>query len=330
MELGVEWWRQKPQTREATVFERFKEGLSLVSKRKSTMMTRPNGITWKAFVVGSLMCAAITPLSAHGKKKNEPKTDLTPLMVAASNCNLDEVKALLRQGADIKALDGMGRDALTYASAQRTKPPDLALLCPDVVLALSKAGADPWSARFYQSPELTQHKPTKIAVLRVEDMRRDAKDNREKTIEKLTDGVQGALSQNRMRMATVGDAGGLPVKGVRAAHYPIMTLNETRQKLKAAGFSQEEVIHPERKRACSVLGVDAVFEANLKDYHHSDSVLMEESAAAMDYSLTDCRTGELLWRNAPAPISEERGWIVRGFISGSTTMCEVGITLPRY
>jgi|SRR5579864_532047 len=295
------------------------------------MTGQSNGITWTAFVVGSLICAAIITLSAHGKKKDETKTNLTPLMVAASNCNLDEVKVLLGQGADIKALDGMGRDALTYASAQRTKPPDLALLCPDVVLALSKAGADPWSARFYQSPELTRHKPTKIAVLRVEDMRRDAKDNREKTMEKLTDGVQGALSQNRMRMATVGDAGGLPVEGVRAAHYPIMTLHETRQKLKAASFSEEEVLHPDRKRACSVLGVDAVFEAHLKDYHHSDSVLIEESAAAMDCSLTDCRTGELLWRNDPAPSSEERrGLIVRGFINGSTSMCEVGITLPRY
>ena len=52
-------------------------------------MARRNGITWKAFVVGSLMCAVITFVSAHGKKKNETKTDLTPLMVAASNCNLD-------------------------------------------------------------------------------------------------------------------------------------------------------------------------------------------------------------------------------------------------
>jgi len=295
------------------------------------MMGRGSILMRERFVICLLMCAVITHLPAHGRDKKKTNADLTPLMVAASNCNLDQVKTLLGQGADVKALDAVGRDALTYASAQRTKAPDLALLCPDVVLTLTKAGADPWSARFYQSPELTQHKPTMIAVLRVEDMRRDAKDDKGKTMEKLADGIQGALSQNRMRMATIGDAGGLPVKGVRAAHYPIMKLNETRQKLRAAGFSEEDVIHPDRKRACSILGVDAVLEAALKDYAHADIGLATSSAGTIDYSLTDCRTGELLWRNDPAPVSEERGWIVRGFVKGGfTAISEVGLTLPRY
>jgi len=47
-----------------------------------------------------------------------------------------------------------------------------------------------------------------------------------------------------------------------------MRLSETREKLTASGFADTEVMHPDRNRACSVLGVDAVFEAIVKSYSH--------------------------------------------------------------
>ena len=125
-------------------------------------------------------------------------------------------------------------------------------------------------------------------------------------------------------------AGGIPVL-VAPASYPIMKFSETRQKLMAAGFSEEDAAHPDRKRACSALGTDAVFELVLKDYGHTDILLETSSAASLEYWLTDCRTGELLWRNDPGTLSEERGWIVRGFIGGNfRILCEMGFTLPRY
>jgi hypothetical protein len=98
-----------------------------------------------------------------------------------------------------------------------------------------------------------------------------------------------------------------------------------------AGFSEAETMHPDRKRACSILGTDAVFEAVLKDYGHTDIVLTTESSASLEYWLTDCRTRELVWRNDPGALSEERGWIVRGFIGGNfRILCEMGLSLPRY
>lgn len=283
---------------------------------------------WGTLIVSVLIGVLVIPSVAEHKSKKGTKSNATPLIAAASNCNLDEVNGLLRQGADFKARDDEGRDALTFASLQRTK--HLELQCPDVILALTKAGATPSAARFYQSPELTLHQPKEIAVLRVEDIRNSDKRKSVK-LKDLISGVEDALSQKRLRMSIHGfAAGGIPVL-VAPASYPIMKLSETQRKLMSAGFSEEEVMHPDQKRACSILGTDAVFEAVLKDYGHADIGITTESAASLEYWLTDCRTGELVWRNDPGAVYEERGWIVRGFVGGSfRILCEMGLTLPRY
>jgi hypothetical protein len=242
-------------------------------------------------------------------------------MLAAMSCNENEVTALLSQGADVKAVDARGNDALTFASTQRTN--DLLLQCPKVVLALTKAGADPWKANFYQSPEFNLHQPSMIAVLYVADIRH-AKDDRTKGF---TEGVEQSLSQGRPRYTPV-----------TTPHYPIMRLSETREKLKAAGFTDAEMMHPDRKRACSVLGVDAVFEAVIKDYAHGFFVdnapvgtsVGINSEASPEYWLTDCRTGELLWRNNPSSVGVQRSLLAAAFTNGSTTLCEQAITFPRY
>ncbi len=292
------------------------------------MMTRRSRVACSALIISALLGVPFSRSSADRKNSKGTKSDATPLIAAASNCNIDEVNALLRQGADFKAQDEAGRDALTFASLQRTK--NLDLQCPDVVLALTKAGADPSAARFYQSPALTLHQPKEIAVLRVEDVRK-SNNSKPVKLKDLADGAEEALSQKRLRMSNHGfAAGGISVL-VDPASYPVMKLSETRQKLMAEGFSEEDAMHPDRKRACSILGTDAVFEVVLKDYGHSDIGLETASSASLEYWLTDCRTGELLWRNDPGALSEERGFIVRGFIGGNfRILCEMGLTLPRY
>jgi hypothetical protein len=273
----------------------------------------------------ALMCVAITHSFALGKNKEEAKVVkpiFTPLMLAAMSCDETQVTALLSQGADVKAVDARGNDALTFASTQRTK--DLTLQCPNVVLALTKAGADPWKANFYQSPEFNLHRPSKIAVIYVADIRA-AKDDRTKGF---TEGVEQALTQHMPRYTPVV-----------TPHYPIMRLSETREKLKAAGFSDSETLHPDRKRACSVLGVDAVFEAVIKSFSHGFFVDNEpyvgtsvgiNSEASPEYWLTDCRTGELLWRNNPSSVGVQRSLLAAAFTNGSTALCEQAITFPRY
>jgi hypothetical protein len=292
------------------------------------MKTRRSRLAWGALIISALIAVPAGQSSPPRKKKQGTKSDATPLIAAASNCNIGEVNALLKQGADFKAHDEAGRDALTFASLQRTK--HLELECPEVVLALTKAGADPSAARFYQSPELTLHQPKEIAVLRVEDIR-TSNNKKAVKLQDLANGVEEALSQRRLRVSIHGfAAGSIPVL-VEPASYPVMKHSETRQKLMAAGFSEEEATHPDRKRACAILGTDAVFEVVLKDYGHYDIGLQTSSAASLEYWLTDCRTGELVWRNDPGALSEERGWIVRGFVGGSfRILCEMGLSLPRY
>jgi len=247
------------------------------------------------------------------------KADLTPLMTAALACDSSGVAAALQQGADVNARESAGNDALSFAAVNRQQ--DLSLQCPDVVSALVKAGADPWKARYYQVPDFEQHKPSRIAVLRVEDIRSE-KDEKSNLAERFAGGIEQALSQSRPRVAQV-----------KVPHYPILTLHETRDKLTAAGFKSNDLDHPDRKRACAALGVDAVLEAVVKDYGHGvtiSEVWGSHGEASAEYWLTDCRSGELMWKSDPGPVGEKRGFIVKGFINGFTMICEQTITLPRF
>jgi ankyrin repeat protein len=49
----------------------------------------------------------------------------------------------------------------------------------------------------------------------------------------------------------------------------------------------------------------------------------------LEFSLTDCRTKQLLWRRLGAS-GEARGFITKAFIKGFTVLCEELITMPRY
>jgi len=297
--------------------------MSLAARRANS--PQRSRTRWTALAVSALMFLAVSCPLAFGKDKKEPVVDkpvLTPLMLAAMSCDEKEVTRLLGQGADVNAVDARGNDALTFASIQRTK--DLTLQCPNVVLALTKSGADPWKANFYQSPEFNFRQPSRIAVIYVADVR-GAKDDRTKGF---TEGVEQALTQGRPRYTPV-----------ITPHYPIMRLEETREKLKAAGFSDAEVMRPDRKRACSVLGVDAVFEAIIKGFSRGFFVAYNPVLGTSvgvngevnpEYWMTDCSTGELLWKNNPSSVGVQRSLLAAAFTNGSTTLCEQAITFPRY
>jgi hypothetical protein len=65
----------------------------------------------------------------------------------------------------------------------------------------------------------------------------------------------------------------------------VIKLNETRERLKAAGFSNADAVNPDAKKACSVLNVDSVFETKLIDYSHLNLVAELGSAASLEFSL---------------------------------------------
>lgn len=253
---------------------------------------------------------------------NDPVDGVTPLMAAAGQCDLQTVKSLLTPGADLNAVDAQGRDALSHASLNVNKGFSYAkvrtLKCPDVVLALTQAGADPRRAKFYQSPRFIDRRPQMIAVLSVEDDREN-KGSSAEVIQNLTHAVEDTLKAK--------------VTWVKGGHvalrYPIMKLDEVRQKLRTAGFSDEDTVHPDRARSCKVLGADSVFEAHLKDFRTKDVGVVSASGAGLDFALTDCSTGELLWASRDE-IKEARGFLIRGLASGWRNLCETALDFPPY
>lgn len=81
-------------------------------------------LSWKNLIVAVLIYIAITHSFAFGKNKTESKVEkpvFTPLMLAAMSCDEKQVAELLSQGADVKAVDAHGNDALTFASTDETR-----------------------------------------------------------------------------------------------------------------------------------------------------------------------------------------------------------------
>jgi len=57
-------------------------------------------------------------------------------------------------------------------------------------------------------------------------------------------------------------------------------------------------------------------------------ILGSKKTASLEFSLRDCRTGELLWKGDGAT-SEAKGFLFAG-INGYTILCEQLITMSRY
>lgn len=222
-------------------------------------------------------------LGAEAKShKTHPTTGVEGLMYAAGKCDLPALKSVIASGVNVSGTDA-GSDALRVASLNRklrgNRKTWWMLKCPAVVAALTEAGADPWKATFYQNPSLDQHRPNMIAVIRVED-NREQKGESEKIIADMTDGVELQLHHDH----------------VNHLGYPIVALNEVRQKLRTSGFSAEDTIAPDRVKACKALGADSVFEASLEDFRSKSIGITSSAGVTMRFVLTDCKTGDLLWR----------------------------------
>ena len=278
----------------------------------------------KVLILGALMACA-TGQSAEAKKHQPPPTTgIDGLLYAAATCDMPTVKSLIASGVDLSAKDATGFDVLSRASLDRDtklweswglhKPrikTAWKLTCPSAVAALTAAGADPWKARFYQSPRLNESQPESIALIRVED-------NRE------TKGKSGNLMEE-MTSAVESQLGGHAGASVFHLGYPVISLNETRQKLLAAGFSAEDSAAPDRAKACKALGVDGVFEASLEDYRSSSAAIVVASGFKIKMALSDCKSGEPLWRlDQDYTLSE--GILVRAFGGGKIKQIIDGFT----
>ncbi|MGA2965929.1 MAG: ankyrin repeat domain-containing protein [Terriglobales bacterium] len=249
---------------------------------------------------------------------NAQVTDTEKLASAAESCDMPTLKALIASGVNFNAKNANGYNALSRASLNRFiqkgwrkvkggKINWWTLVCSSAVTALTEAGADPWKASFYQNPRLDENRPAMIAVIRVED-NREKKGDSDKIIDEMTDAVETQLHGHHW--LNLG--------------YPILGLNEVRQKLRTFGFSAEDTMAPDRTKACKALAVDSVFEASLEDFQGSSIGVVSASEMRMKFTLTDCQTGALLWRSHKNHWASE-GALFRAFAGGKVKQMITGV-----
>jgi len=236
------------------------------------------------------------------KDKPHPTTGTEGLLYAAGACDMPLLTSLIASGVSLTATDAHGFDALSRASLNRDErfnkvKTAYKLKCPTAVTALTEAGADPGKAGFYQNPRLNDSQPEMIALISVEDNRAE-KGKSEKIMSEMIHGVELQLH---------GGHG----PGKLHLSYPIVPLNEARQKLLASGFSTEDAMAPDRIKACKALGVASVFEASLEDYRSKNVGIASSAGMRMKFALTDCKTGDLLWR------SDQNYSLATGFLIGA-------------
>jgi hypothetical protein len=257
---------------------------------------------YAVLLVGAVMISAPWQGVEARKEKSHPTTGPEGLFYAAGGCVMPLLKSLIASGVSLTVTDAQGFDALSHASLNRDMRPykpktAYKLNCPQAVTALTEAGADPWKAGLYQNPSLNDTQPETIAVISVTDNRAE-KGKSEKIMQEMTHGVELQLH---------GGHG----PGKLHLSYPIVPLNDARQKLLAAGFSADEAIAPDRTKACKVLGTDSVFEASLEDYRSKNVGVASSAGMRMKFALTDCKTGNLLWR------SDQNYSLAVGFLIGT-------------
>ncbi len=285
------------------------------------------------------LCVVTAVVAWQGAAAKEKKSgaaqgsDTERLMAAARSCDLPTLRALIASGTNLSATDENGMDALSYASLNRADMPVSAtsklfkassgthakwthiqwtLKCPLAVTALTEAGVDPWKSRFYQNPRLDESRPEMIAVIRVEDDRA-MKGDSSKLLDQLTDGIEAQIRDNHAALSQL--------------QYPVLGLSEARQRLRTSGFSAEDTMAPDRAKACNALGVDSVFEARLEDYRISSLGVVSAAKMRMNFALTDCKTGDLLWRS-DLDYAIAEGWLASAFGGGKVKQVTNGFVGP--
>ena len=83
------------------------------------MERKIDAIFFTAVTQGNI--AIVKDQLSKGIDVNQKKNGVTPLMIAASNDDVDMIKILLEKGADTKARDSNGRTPQQIARKQKTK-----------------------------------------------------------------------------------------------------------------------------------------------------------------------------------------------------------------
>lgn len=253
---------------------------------------------------------------AKTKTKEPPTTDIGKLRAAVIACDLTQLKSLIDAGMDLNAVDASGNNALSYASediypAAQTRfgvKKEFRLKCPAAVTALTQAGANPSKAKVYHSPKLDDTPPSLTALLSVQDGR-ETKGGGLDVTAKLTKSIETNL---------------------HLFHYPLIKLEEVRQKLRTAGFSEDDTLHPDPIKACKILGTDAVVDATLKDFRKKDIGVVVANGSSIEIDITDCGTGDLLFRSDLGLLNESRGYIARAFINEFDLTVGAALQIPIY
>ena len=75
--------------------------------------------------------------------------------------------------------------------------------------------------------------------------------------------------------------------------------------------------------------VPAVLEVELKDYRSKDIGVMAGSGVEICFTLSDCNSGELLWKS-DVPENEARGFLIKAFESDMEHIIEKQFWIPIY
>ncbi|MGH9838431.1 MAG: ankyrin repeat domain-containing protein [Blastocatellia bacterium] len=238
------------------------------------------------------------------------KEGITALMVAAVKGRTDVVRLLTSRGADLKAkADFLGFDALCYASLERepgtfrwSRWKQGMPKYPETVQALLDAGASPSTC--YIDPNYLKNAPGSFAILPIQDLRTaDEKKSALELPQKLAESL---------------------AKEFKPRKYEILTAAEAQKKLRAGANSDTEQTI-EASMACSSLGTDGILQVQLLASEKLNLVIAKLSGVAVSASLTDCKSGRILWKDFDI-YTESRGFILAAFVSGARIIAAAMVT----
>jgi uncharacterized protein len=240
---------------------------------------------------------------------------LTALMTASSRGNTEIVRLLLSRGANVRAKSDHGYDALSYASMDRHDA-----IAPfgawkqalpkhaDTLRALMESGATPEEALRFIDPDYLTKGPRSVALLPVLDSR--------------------TAEEKSKALELPGKLGAAFAKAFGSRKYAVHAPDSLAIKLggASAGASERADLSA---NVCSAKLADAVLDLQLMGSSARTFVALDASAMAIKSSLTDCRSGQLLWTEFGV-YGESRGFIIARFISGARIIAEdVASRLPR-
>ena len=231
----------------------------------------------------------------------------TALMVAAVKGRTEVVRLLLSRGADVSARSDIGLDALCLASQERQGGKKQALpKYPETIQALLDGGASPAMTLCFIDPDYLIKAPRSFAILPVEDLRTaDEKKSDGELPAKLAEGLKKELSSRK---------------------YEILPAVEVQKKFSAGGGQEP---HPRTSAACSLAGTDAIFQVQLLASKKRSYGIADVSGMAVASSLTDCRSGRILWKDWNI-YAEYRGFIIARFVSGARMIASIiSLQMPR-